>query len=90
MTPDDIRTWNDAVRELYYHHKSDEVLQLYHSEQLPTCSLSVQTHCILVKAYIRTKNWSDGRQLHAQIRTNPNLYKDQRLKVASRFSSTYQ
>lgn len=84
MTSDDIRTWSHSLRELLYQGKSEDVIKQYHHRQLQITNLSVQTYCILFKAYIQTKNWSEGHQLHTQIRTNTKLYNDQRLKLASR------
>jgi len=84
MTPNEIRTWSHSLRELLYDGKPEEVLKLYDNRQLQVSDLSVQTYCILFKAYILTKKWSEGHQLHTQIRTNVKLYNDQRLKLASR------
>ncbi len=84
MTPNEIRTWSHSLRELLYDGKPEEVLQQYYNRQLQVSDLSVQTYCILFKAYILTKKWSEGHQLHTQIRMNTKLYNDQRLKLASR------
>ncbi len=76
--------WSSSLRELYYHGKPEEVLKQYHNQRTSSSDLSVQTYCILFKAYTSTKNWSEGQQLHTQIKTNVKLYNDQRLKIVSR------
>jgi hypothetical protein len=73
--------WTHSLRQLFYHGKPDEVIQQYRNRPSPP---SVQDYCILFKAYTLTKNWSEGQQVHAQIKTNVKLYQDQRLKIVSR------
>jgi hypothetical protein len=75
--------WSRSLRELFYQGKPDEVLQQYRNRPTSLSDLSVQTYCILFKALTMTKNWSEGQQLHTQMKTNIKLYHDQRLKIAS-------
>jgi hypothetical protein len=75
--------WSRSLRELYYHGKPEEVIKQYHNRPTSFSDLPVQTYCILFKAYTSMKNWSEGQQLHTQIKTNIQLYNDQRLKIAS-------
>jgi hypothetical protein len=71
-----------SLRELFYHGKPEEIIQQYRGR--PTSDLSVQNYCILFKAYTLTRNWSEGQQVHARIKTDVKLYQDQRLKIVSR------
>jgi len=79
-----LNRWSSSLRELYYHGKSEEVLKQYHNRLTSLSNLSVQTYSILFKAYTLTRNWSEGQQVHARIKTDVKLYQDQRLKIASR------
>jgi hypothetical protein len=75
-------TWSHSLRELLYHGKPEEVLKEYYHRQPSLSSLSVQTYCIIFKAFTLTKNWSEGQKLYDQIRINRKFKNDQRLKIA--------
>lgn len=74
--------WSQSLRELLYQGKPEEVIEQYRHRPTSWADLSAQTYCILFKACISTKNWSEGHQVHAQIKSNAKLYRDQRLKIA--------
>jgi pentatricopeptide repeat protein len=81
----EVRTWTHSLRELLHRGKPEEVIKQYRNRPSSLSDLSVQTYCIIFKAYTLTKNWSEGRQLYDQIQTDTKLTNDQRLKIASRF-----
>lgn len=85
LNNNEIHTWSHLLRGLLYHGKPKEVLQQYFNKRPQLHDLSVQTYCILFKACISAKKWSQGHQFYIQIQNNKNIYDDQRLKIASRF-----
>jgi hypothetical protein len=73
-----------SLRELFYHGKPEEVLKQYNSQQPSLFSVPIQTYCIIFKAFILTKKWSEGHQLYTQIKANTKFSNDERLKIASK------